>query len=125
MLLGTDRSLSVLIRWPTHIWSAPKMRMGHFIRPLHLFATDEKPTLRPLPPERFVPGTWARHKVPPDYHLALDGGVYSVPHTLIGKTVGVHSTAGVISVFLRGKRMIVSTGNWTVGSLNGRTPGRI
>jgi hypothetical protein len=77
-----------------------------------------------LPPDRFVPGTWARHKVPPDYHLAL-GGVYSVPRTLIGKTVGVHSTAGVISVFLRGKRMIVSTGNWTVGSLNGRTPGRI
>ena len=89
-----------------------------------LFAADEQPTLHPLPPDRFVPGTWARHKVPPDYHLAL-GGVYSVPHTLIGKTVGVHSTAGVISVFLRGKRMIVSTGNWTVGSLNGRTPGRI
>lgn len=70
-----------------------------------LFATEEKPTLRPLPPERFVPGTWARHKVPPDYHLALDGDVYSVPHTLIGKTVDVHSTACVISVFLRGKRM--------------------
>jgi hypothetical protein len=28
-----------------------------------------------------------------------------VPHTLIGKTVDVHSTAGVISIFLRGKRM--------------------
>lgn len=78
-------------------------------RPPHsrvsLFAAEEQPALRPLPPDRFVPGTWARHKVPPDYHLALDGGVYSVPYTLIGKTVDVHTTAGVISVFLRGKRM--------------------
>jgi len=78
-------------------------------RPQHsrasLFAAEERPALRPLPPERFVPGRWARHKVPSDYHLALEGGAYSVPCTLIGKTVDVHTTAGVISVFHRGKRM--------------------
>jgi transposase len=84
--------------------AAPLSRRPHHSR-ASLFAAEEQPTLRPLPPDRFVPGTWARHKVPPDYHLALDGGVYSVPYTLIGKTVDVHSTASVISVFLRGKRM--------------------
>jgi hypothetical protein len=37
--------------------------------------------LRPLPPEPFVIGRWSRLKVPPDYHVGVDGVAYSVPYT--------------------------------------------
>jgi transposase len=70
-----------------------------------LFAACEKPALKPLPTDRFVPGAWARYKLAPDYHVTVDGVAYSLPYRLIGKTIDVHSTATVISLFHRGRRV--------------------
>jgi len=66
---------------------------------------QERPRLRPLPADRFVPGTWARHKLAPDYHVMVAGVAYSVPYTFIGKMVDVHATPTLVSIFHRGKRI--------------------
>lgn len=69
-----------------------------------LFETYEKPTLKELPNEPFVIGSWSRFKLGPDYHVCIDGVGYSVPFTLIGKKVDVYYTANLISVFHQGER---------------------
>jgi len=50
---------------------------------------EEREVLRALPERRYTFGTWKRAKVHVDYHIAHDKRLYSVPHTLIGKTVDV------------------------------------
>lgn len=58
-----------------------------------------------LPPEPFEIGRWCRHKVPPDYHVVIEGVAYSVPYRLIGKTVDVHRTASLVSIFHKAERV--------------------
>ncbi len=55
--------------------------------------------------EPFEIGRWFRHKVPPDYHVVIEGVAYSVPYRLIGKTVDVHRTASLISIFHKAERV--------------------
>src|SRR4051794_581855 len=45
---------------------------------LSLFRGEEQPALRPLPPEPFAIGRWSRLKVPPDYHVGIEGVAYWV-----------------------------------------------
>ena len=45
-----------------------------------LFERLDKPALRALPQERFVFGEWSSARVNIDYHVAIDGHYYSVPH---------------------------------------------
>jgi transposase len=40
-----------------------------------------------------------------DYHIALDNHYYSVPYTLIKKTLDVRYTNTIVEVFYRGKRV--------------------
>jgi hypothetical protein len=70
-----------------------------------LFEAHEKPLLKVLPAEPFEIGRWYRHKVPPDYHVVIDGVAYSVPYRLIGKTVDVHHTASLVSIFHKAERV--------------------
>jgi len=70
-----------------------------------LFEAHEKPLLKALPPEPFEIGRWCRHKVPPDYHVVIEGVAYSVPYRLIGKTVDVHRTASLVSIFHQAERV--------------------
>lgn len=70
-----------------------------------LFETHEKPLLKALPSEPFEIGRWCRHKVSPDYHVVIEGVAYSVPYRLIGKTVDVHRTASLVSIFHRAERV--------------------
>ena len=70
-----------------------------------LFETPEKPLLKALPPEPFEIGRWCRHKVPPDYHVVIEGVAYSGPFRLIGKTVDVHRTASLVSIFHKAERV--------------------
>ena len=61
-----------------------------------------------------------RHKVPPDYHVVIEGVAYSVPYRLIGKTVDVHRTASLVSIFHKAER-VASHADWgliTVGLLS-------
>jgi hypothetical protein len=70
-----------------------------------LFEAHEKPLLQALPSEPFEIGRWYRYKVPSDYHVVIEGVAYSVPYRLIGKTVDVHRTASLVSIFHKAERV--------------------
>jgi transposase len=70
-----------------------------------LFMEIEKPSLRPLPSERFVIASWKTAKVHIDYHVAVEKTYYSVPYTLIGQTVDIRYTSSVVEIYRRGKRV--------------------
>lgn len=53
-----------------------------------VFETVERAALRPLPQRPYQYGAWKKAKVHLDYHIELDRRYYSVPHALIGRTVG-------------------------------------
>jgi transposase len=72
-----------------------------------LFEAVERATLHPLPPERYVLATWRTATVHLDYHIAVEGHFYSVPHALIKATVRVRLTAAMIEVLYRGTRVAV------------------
>lgn len=64
-----------------------------------LFEEGDKPALRPLPDERFVPATWSTARVGPDYHVAVDRRLYSVPYNLHGRQVFIRRSATVVEVY--------------------------
>jgi hypothetical protein len=70
-----------------------------------LFEAHEKPLLQALPSEPFEIGRWYRYKVPSDYHVVIEGVAYSVPYRLIGKSVDVHRTASLVSIFHKAERV--------------------
>jgi transposase len=70
-----------------------------------LFERVDLPAMRPLTPSRFVYAEWKRAKVAPDYHVEVEGRLYSVPFTLVGEHVDVRISAGTVEVFSKGKRV--------------------
>lgn len=64
-----------------------------------VFEAFDKPALRPLPTDRYVPATWSTSTVGPDYHVAVDRRYYSVPYKLHGHTVTVRCTPTTIEIF--------------------------
>jgi hypothetical protein len=90
--------LNRAIRWRLSVEHRPLSADSTLTR-AKLFEAHEKPLLKALPPEPFEIGRWCRHKVPPDYHVVIEGVAYSVPFRLIGKTVDVHRTASLVSIF--------------------------
>ena len=64
-----------------------------------VFVRDEKPLLAPLPPMRFELADLRKAKVGPNYHIQLDRNFYSVPSTLIGRSLDVRVTSHTIEVF--------------------------
>lgn len=72
---------------------------------ISLFETLEKPVLRPLPQRSYEFAEWKKATPGIDYHIALDQHYYSVPYTLIKKTLDVRYTHNVVEIFYRGKRV--------------------
>ena len=73
-------------RTPSHLrWS--KRTRAHFrkLAGSHrsVFKATERPTLRPLPPTRYELCYRRSAKVSIDYHISVDGHVYSVPSRLV------------------------------------------
>ena len=85
--------------------NAEPLSVNRAVSRLSLFRNEEQAALRPLPPEPFVIGRWSRLKVPPDYHVGVDGVAYSVPYRLIGQRVDIHRTPTLISIFHDGVRV--------------------
>jgi transposase len=85
--------------------NAEPLSMNRAASRLSLFRDEEQAALRPLPPEPFVIGRWSRLKVPPDYHVGVDGVAYSVPFRLIGQRVDIHRTPTLVSIFHDGVRV--------------------
>jgi transposase len=70
-----------------------------------LFATLDRPALKPLPIERYQYAEWRRCTVAPDYHVEVDGHYYSVPFRLLRESVDVRFTAATVEVFHKGRRV--------------------
>lgn len=66
---------------------------------LIVFERDEKPLLTPLPAVRFELADLRKAKAGPNYHVQVDRNFYSVPSTLIGRSLDVRLTSHTIEVF--------------------------
>ncbi|GAB6276775.1 MAG: hypothetical protein SAMD01599839_13150 [Rectinema sp.] len=69
------------------------------IPPIEAFQQIEKPHLKPLPAEPFVPASWTTAKVHPDQFIQVHGKYYGLPARYIGTRVEVRSTASVVSIY--------------------------
>ena len=67
-------------------------------KPLEVFEKEERAVLRALPPWPYERVVWKQAKVHSDSHVEFQGGLYSVPWTLIGQTVWVQATPSSVTV---------------------------
>ena len=70
-----------------------------------LFETLDKPSLAPLPAERFDLSEWAKARVNIDYHVVFDANYYSVPYNLVHEPVDIRSSPATVEIFHKGKRV--------------------
>jgi hypothetical protein len=61
--------------------------------------------MKPLPIRAYEYAEWMKATVNVDYHIAVDGHYYSVPHQLIKELVDVRLTANTIEVQYKNNRM--------------------
>lgn len=87
----------------TAINAKPMKRLGKSRN--ELFATLDRPALKPLPAERYQYAEWRRCTVAPDYHVEVDGHYYSVPYRLLRETVDVRFTAATVEALHKGRRV--------------------
>ena len=72
-----------------------------------LFETIDKPALKPLPVQRYQYAEWKKAAVKIDYHIEIDGHLYSVPYQMVKKKVEVRITSETIEVIFKGKCIAV------------------
>jgi len=72
---------------------------------LQLFLEEEKPLLSPLPATRYELAEWKQATVQFNYHISLDGMLYSVPFEYIKRKVDVRVTDRTIEVFYNQNRI--------------------
>jgi transposase len=82
-----------------------KVMKGPNLSRRELFESVDAPVMRPLPATPYTYAEWKRAKVAPDYHVEVDGRLYSVPFRLVGSHVDVRISAGTVEVFANGKRV--------------------
>ena len=70
-----------------------------------LFLEEEKPLLAPLPATRFELSDWKTATVQFNYHISVDGMLYSVPYEYIKKKVDVKATDTTIEIFYNHNRI--------------------
>lgn len=72
-----------------------------------LFEKLDRPTLRPLPPERYSFAAFKKVRVGCDYHVEYEGHFYSVPYQLVSTELDLRATAHTTEVFHKGRRVAV------------------
>ena len=72
---------------------------------LSLFLGEEKPLLAPLPATRYELADWKQATVQFNYHISVDGMLYSVPFEYIKRKVDVRVTDKTIEVFYNHTRI--------------------
>ncbi len=70
-----------------------------------VFDATERTMLRPLPSSRYELAEWKTAKVNIDYHISVEGHLYSVPYRLVGVEVAVRLTATMLEVLHQGTRV--------------------
>lgn len=81
------------------------------------FLAEEKKLLDPLPVDKFELKSYKELKVAQNNHIYLSENkhYYSVPHELIGSTVKVIYTRGMVYIFSKGKQVAVHIRNYREG----------
>lgn len=72
-----------------------------------LFDEVERAALRPLPAERFEYAAWCKGRVNIDYHVNVEGHLYSVPHRLVHELLEARVGSEVVELFHRRQRIAV------------------
>lgn len=70
-----------------------------------LYEQIDRPTLRPLPPQRYEIAEWSRPRVSVDYHVEVDRNFYSVPFSLLHERPDARATATTVEVFFKARRV--------------------
>lgn len=91
-------------------WSIAALRKEQFFTIAELNAAikaklEELPFLAPLPTARYELAEWKQATVQFNYHISVDGMLYSIPYEYIGKKVDVRITGTVIEVFYNQNRI--------------------
>lgn len=69
------------------------------------FEAIDRPAMKPLPATRYEFAEWKKAIVNIDYHVECDERYYSVPHSLVKRTVEVRVTANIVECFFKGVRV--------------------
>ena len=73
-----------------------------------LFEELDRPAMKPLRSEPYVYGEWKLNvRAGQDYHVACDGRYYSVPHTLVARTMNLKITHAAIEIYHADRRVAV------------------
>lgn len=72
---------------------------------MSLFRDEEKPLLAPLPATSYEFAEWKTATVQFNYHISLDGMLYSVPYEYIRRKVEVRSTGLIVEIFYNHNRI--------------------
>ncbi|WP_134078956.1 IS21 family transposase [Rhodovulum visakhapatnamense] len=70
-----------------------------------LFDQLDKPALKPLPDSPYDYADWLERRAGLDYHVEVEKHYYSVPHTLLKKTLWVRIAARTVEIFHEGQRV--------------------
>ena len=70
-----------------------------------IFRDEEQPLLAKLPTTRFELAEWKSATVQFNYHISLDGMLYSVPYEFIKRKVDVRITETVVEIFYNHNRI--------------------
>lgn len=70
-----------------------------------LFASLDRPALRPLPDHPYEYAEWKLVRVNIDYHVEVDGHYYSVPYRLVTPQLDARLSAHVVELFSKGQRV--------------------
>lgn len=77
--------------------------------PREVFASEERPKLKPLPLEAFPMSTVGSRKVYHDCHVFIDYSYYSVPFEYVGKVVDIDISKELVRIFYQGREIAVHT----------------
>lgn len=70
------------------------------------FEALDRPALKPLPESHYEYAEWlSPRRLPPDYHLEIDGHYYSAPYQLIDRRLDVRLTTSGVEIFHEARRV--------------------
>jgi transposase len=80
-----------------------------------LFETLDRPSLKPLPVQRYQYADYKKARVHIDYHIEVEGHFYSVPHQLRGKEVEAWFNARTVEIIYKGNRVATHARSYQQG----------
>jgi transposase len=77
------------------------------------FESIDRPAMKALPATRWQYVEHKQARVNIDYHVELDGRLYSAPYTLVREIMDLRFTVSVVELFHRGKRVATHARLWS------------